>query len=791
MFACDTIRRRNSWEFKSRTYRIDQLRTHCTAAKFGSRISLIFLLVTLGLWITTPRADAAVREEANVNDYVEPQVCAGCHRQIWETYRETGMGQSFASASSAPSIEDFSRSTFYHEPSDSYFSMFKRDGRLFQRRYQLDARGNQVNVMEKQVDYIMGSGMHSRAYLNRTARGKLIELPLAWYAEQGGYWAMNPGYDRPDHEGFRRPISYDCMFCHNSYPSIPAGHEKPFSEPVYLEPLPTGIDCQRCHGPGRRHTQLASSAHVPVEIVRSAIVNPARLSSQRQLEGCMVCHLESTSFPLPNALQRYDREPFSYQPGEPLESFLLNFDHTNGTGRNGKFEFVSAAYRLRRSICFLKSNGRLGCTTCHNPHDIPRGDRAAEHYKSVCLGCHSSALAASAKNPKHPQGGSCIGCHMPKRRTEDVVHAMVTDHLITRNKPAQDLLAPISEHHEEGGLAYRGPVVPYYPEHLPATANNDLYLAVAQVKQNSNLAAGIPQLEAAIKRYRPARPEFYFDLAEAFRQTHQLSRAISFYKEALERDPDFSPAREHLGVVLRQAGQSPEALDVLHTAASLVPDHPDIWIQLGLTYRALNKNSQAVGAFEKALTIDPESTEAHNNLGILWLSANDPTKAAAAFREAIRIRPDDADAQSNIASLLSESGSPEDALRHFEVSLRVRPNDALTYYNYAMALGRTRRYEDAQHALEESLRRDAALVDAHLLLADLFLARNKARDATAHYRRALDLRPSSGRARLGLGTALLSIGDASSALVFFREASSDSDPSIRDQASKILQQLKK
>jgi hypothetical protein len=33
----------------------------------------------------------------------------------------------------------------------------------------------------------------------------LVELPLAWYADGGGLWAMNPGYDRPDHMGFRRP----------------------------------------------------------------------------------------------------------------------------------------------------------------------------------------------------------------------------------------------------------------------------------------------------------------------------------------------------------------------------------------------------------------------------------------------------------------------------------------------------------------------------------------------------------------------------------------------------------
>ena len=141
------------------------------------------------------------------------ETCATCHRGIWETYRQTGMGRSFY----LPTETDTGGkgSTYYHKPSDSYFSMVQRDGKAFQRRHQLDADGREINVMEKRIDFIMGSGNHARTFLHRTARNTLVELPLGWYAEKGGYYAMNPGYDRPDHDGFRRKISYECMFCHN------------------------------------------------------------------------------------------------------------------------------------------------------------------------------------------------------------------------------------------------------------------------------------------------------------------------------------------------------------------------------------------------------------------------------------------------------------------------------------------------------------------------------------------------------------------------------------------------
>jgi hypothetical protein len=106
------------------------------------------------------------------------QACAGCHRKIWETYRRTGMARSFYRPSSTNTVEDYSKkNTFYHKASDSYFTMLRRDGKYYQSRYQIDFDGKQVNVMEKQIDFTIGSGNHSRAYLHRTGRNTLVELP--------------------------------------------------------------------------------------------------------------------------------------------------------------------------------------------------------------------------------------------------------------------------------------------------------------------------------------------------------------------------------------------------------------------------------------------------------------------------------------------------------------------------------------------------------------------------------------------------------------------------------------
>ncbi|MCP5113526.1 MAG: hypothetical protein GY953_22050, partial [bacterium] len=216
-----------------------------------------------------------------------------------------------------------------------------------------------------------------------------------------------------------------CMFCHNGYPELPEGGGATGADPVFEGKLPEGIDCQRCHGPGRDHVEAAGK-EAPVEEIRQKILNPKNLPPERQLEVCMQCHLETTTRALPFSLVRFERTAFSYRPSEPLSDFMYHFDHAPGKGPEDKFEIAHAAYRLRMSACFEQSGGDMTCTTCHDPHRAPRGEEAREQYTAVCLSCHQQP---------HTESRDCLDCHMPKRRTDDVIHVVMTDHYIQRNKP--------------------------------------------------------------------------------------------------------------------------------------------------------------------------------------------------------------------------------------------------------------------------------------------------------------------------------------------------------------------
>ena len=443
---------------------------------------------------------------------------------------------------------------------------------------------------------------------------------------------------------------------------------------------------------------------------------------------------------------------------------MLHFDKGSGD----RFEITGSAYRLRKSQCFLKSNGALSCTTCHNPHDVQHGEDATQRFTAVCRQCHGASLNQLVSAGKHTASTDCVGCHMPKRRAQDVVHTVMTDHYIQRFKPAGDLLAEIAEPRQTEATAYRGPVSLYYPRALPKP-DGALCLAIAQVTQGSNLTEGLAQLSAAIDKFKPVRAEYYLQWGDALRSSGRLQEALAAYEEAVRREPESVVAMERLALCLPLLKQDARAEAILKQVLEHTPAAALDWIQLGLVQLGEGKTSDALLAFEKAMQLDPDLPDGYNTAGAVWFETGDSVKGEAALREAIRIQPNYAQAHSNLGNLLSAAGRFDEARYHFESALRIKEDYTGAQYNYALALTRVRRFDEAQAQVEALLRTDPRSAEAHDFLGNLLGAKGQADRAIAEYREALRLAPGFNRASLDLGTALANSGDVDGSLPYHCE----------------------
>ncbi len=465
---------------------------------------------------------------------------------------------------------------------------------------------------------------------------------------------------------------------------------------------------------------------------------------------------------------------------EPLSNFILFFDHAPGSKYDNDFEIAHSAYRLRKSKCFLA--GQMTCTTCHNPHDVPRAEQAALHYNGVCAQCHKTLPAA------HPAAPDCVSCHMPKRRTQDVVHAVMTDHYIARTPPSRDLTVIIPERHESPTAEYRGPVVPYYPRTL--TGDNAIYGPIAQVTQKSNLKAGLPLLAAAVSQQKAPRPEVSIELGQAWLNVRNPKNAVAAFDEAVRHRPDSPVALLNLADALTEAGQRARAAAVLRHAVEVAPEDPLLWYQFGLTNLASSNDTEALKAFRKAVELDPDMPEASNMLGTSLASSGDLDGAQKAFETALRINPDSADALGNLAHLTAIRGDLPRAARYFARSVLLKPDDAEVHVNYAVTLAGLNRFDEAEAQARAAVKADPQSPDAHNFLGTLLARSSQSDTALKEFLEALRLRPDFGLAHLNAADALTLKGDKASARLHLRQAAQDPNPNISRKAQARLEQLR-
>jgi Flp pilus assembly protein TadD len=468
------------------------------------------------------------------------ETCRPCHAAIVDAYLKTGMGRSVRKPALPPG-------GFFHRLSNRHYTI--RDGTL--RRHQLDATGAEINIIEKSIDVVIGSGNHAQTLAHRDARGRWLELPITRYPT---FYAMSPGYDRPDHLDFRRQITPNCLFCHSAS----------------LDPAP--IDCARCHGSTAEHLRNPR---------RGSILNPANLEPARQLDICLQCHLETASRGIPDSLLMPGRAVFSFRPGENLTSYKVYFDRSDPPVR--RFEVNHAGYRLLQSACFQKSAGRMTCTTCHDPHTAK--------VRDACSQCHSSEHAR--------QAAGCASCHMPKRRTQDAIHVAMTDHWIQRKPIMQE---PEREDH----TPYTGSILPFAPR------SNLSMLPRAQAQ----LRADRERSSQALRALTPTAHNLAL-LGEALARERKFDEAMKILNRALKSAPTNPAALNALAVIHGTRGRIDQALALLQTSAEANPDHPLTWLNLGVTWEARGDPARAESAYREAIRHQPDYSEARHRLATL------------------------------------------------------------------------------------------------------------------------------------------------------------------------------
>lgn len=615
-------------------------------------------------------SDANKSEYLNHNDtvkYVGMQQCRSCHEDKYKTFIETGMGKSFDIASKSKSSADFStHQIVYDKFRDFYYAPILKNDSLYVFEFRLFGKDTIYKRFEK-VDFIIGSGQHTNSHFTNI-NGYLFQLPLTWYAQKKR-WDLPPGYENNHNVRFNRSIEFECMSCHNAMPTV-----ADFTSNKFMQ-VQIGIDCERCHGPGELHVKekLAGYKVDTANEIDYTIVNPRKLSWERQIDVCQRCHLQG------NAVLKDGKSFNDFRPGMKLSDYWEVYMPKQKDSED-EFIMASHAQRLQMSKCFIESNKKikskdkkfetlnLTCVTCHNPH-ISVKLTGKQVFNNACIKCHNTADVKTCNEKsvmeKYTKSSSidfqknanCVSCHMPSSGTIDIPHVTVHDHWIRKNSNkhkmdnAKEFIALYCINNSNiNEISKAKAYLSYYEKFEQKNElldSADLFLTLNEKNGSLNFDTRIHL--AFLKNKFENIIEFVknnnkteinnawtsYRIGQSFQYASKFIEAELYYKNAIRISPESYLFYDKLASVLIQQGRIEDAILQLNVSLQKNPKQESALTNLGYAFMLKSDTKNAKKYYEMALSLNPDYEQALLNMVGLFIYLND-TKSAKIYLLKVR-----------------------------------------------------------------------------------------------------------------------------------------------------------
>lgn len=583
--------------------------------------TVVLVVASLAFWGSRPDSDENIKSDTNPpkvvhqkpekppppdQDYVGSETCQRCHESVAVKYRGHPMSRSLTSVAELVRQEGAFEDALIAPNGPRKYRVRYEDGRLWHHEFLPDTDGGPpVYDQAVEVTHAMGSGTRGRAFLLERDQ-RLFASPLNWFAGVHR-WDLAPGYSPERHRRFDRETGDGCLFCHAGRVNHPPDREDTFGHPIFEE---HSIGCERCHGPGKRHVQFQErrSAHPSesnLSLEPDPIVNPSKLETARREDVCNHCHLQGEF-----ALTRYGRRMFDFRPGMRLEEVQLVFVAGDRIGDQGLTQAVSQVEQMRNSKCYLHSDGRMGCLTCHDAHSVPEPAQRLEHYRQRCFTCHESqdCQLTETERRKSQAQDSCVACHMPRRGAQLLPHTSQTDHRIVRTPQGPQKSTEqirVEDYRLFDGAEKR------IPEWEVQRSRGVMLASMAEQRRMRNLTTEAEQLLTSVRSMLDDDPKVDESLAVCKLLQRQDQAASEILIQSLNKHPNREALLLRLAFFSHDKGDLKKAAEYFSRLVQINPSQADFHGRLAHILGRIGRIEQAIAEAERAVELNPTLSQAH------------------------------------------------------------------------------------------------------------------------------------------------------------------------------------
>jgi tetratricopeptide (TPR) repeat protein len=278
----------------------------------------------------------------------------------------------------------------------------------------------------------------------------------------------------------------------------------------------------------------------------------------------------------------------------------------------------------------------------------------------------------------------------------------------------------------------------------------------ATLYNRANTLQALDRLDEAVAGYDRAiavKPDFaeaYVNRGQAVQALNSLDEAVASYDRAIALKPDFAEAYFSRGQALQALDRLDDAVADHNRAIAVKPDFAEAYVSRGQALQALDHLDEALDSYDQAIAVKPDFAEADFSRGQALQALDRLDEAVAGYDRAIAVKPDFAEAYLSRGQALQALDRLDDAVADYDRSIAVKPDFAEAYFSRGQALQALDRLDDAVASYHRAIAVTADL-GGKVLLAHP----DRLKETEACYREALRLQPEDAETHNNLGIILL------------------------------------
>ena len=196
----------------------------------------------------------------------------------------------------------------------------------------------------------------------------------------------------------------------------------------------------------------------------------------------------------------------------------------------------------------------------------------------------------------------------------------------------------------------------------------------------------------------------YYNLAMISEAQGNYQDATSWYRRALELNPERWDAHERAGALFYKQGKMAEALEHYQVFVQFNPDSIEARENLATALVNQARPREAVDHLRKLIQMSPDSNRARVKLGTILAVEGRFDEAAEVLAMAAKKDPKDGRTLLQLGRILAAQGKLDNAIVHFREATKLLPNDAEIQESLGRGLLELGRKDEGAKHLAEALR---------------------------------------------------------------------------------------